>query len=54
MQATHDSGINGSLAWRVKQLKTMRRMMQEHKDEILEALKKDLGKHPAEAACTEL
>jgi hypothetical protein len=54
MQAIHDSGVNGSLAWRVKQLTTMKRMIREHRNEILEALKKDLGKHPAEASCSEL
>jgi aldehyde dehydrogenase (NAD+) len=54
MQATHDSGINGFLAWRVKQLKTLKRMLHEHWDEFLEALYKDVGKHRTEAACTEL
>ena len=54
MQATHDSGINASLAWRVKQLKTMKRMIHEHWEELLEALNSDLGKHPAEASVTEL
>jgi aldehyde dehydrogenase (NAD+) len=54
MQAIHDSGVNGSLAWRVQQLKTMKRMIHDHWDELLLALNRDLGKHRAEASCTEL
>jgi acyl-CoA reductase-like NAD-dependent aldehyde dehydrogenase len=54
MQATHDSGINGSLAWRIQQLEKMQRMLYEHWDEFLQALYIDLGKNRTEAAGTEL
>jgi acyl-CoA reductase-like NAD-dependent aldehyde dehydrogenase len=54
MQAIHDSGINGSLAWRLEQLKTMKRMLSEHSDEFLHALYKDLGKNRTEAVGSEL
>ena len=43
-----------SLAWRKQQLEALERMMAEREQEILEALNKDLGKHPFEAWFTEV
>jgi acyl-CoA reductase-like NAD-dependent aldehyde dehydrogenase len=54
MQATHDSGINASLDWRMEQLKTMKRMLYDHWEEFILALYTDLGKNRTEAAGTEL
>lgn len=54
MQETHDSGVNLTIAWRRKQLLTLKQMLTTHKKEFQEALYKDLGKHYTEASCTEL
>jgi acyl-CoA reductase-like NAD-dependent aldehyde dehydrogenase len=54
MQGTHDSGINGSFSWRMEQLKTLKRMVYEHWDELLEVLYTDLGKQRTEAAASEM
>lgn len=42
-------GETRSLAFRTKQLKTLARMLKEHREEIQMALKKDLGRHDFES-----
>ncbi len=43
-----------SLAWRAEQLSALERMMTECEQELMDALKSDLGKHPQEAWTTEI
>jgi acyl-CoA reductase-like NAD-dependent aldehyde dehydrogenase len=43
-----------TIAWRRKQLLTLKQMLTKHKKEFQEALYKDLGKHYTEASCTEI
>lgn len=54
LKATFETGRTASLAWRDEQLAALERMMVECEQEILEALKADLGKHPQEAWTTEV
>jgi aldehyde dehydrogenase (NAD+) len=54
LRATFESGRTTSLAWRAEQLVALERMMVECEQEILDALKADLGKHPQEAWTTEI
>ena len=54
MQATFASERTYSLAWRAAQLSALERMMKECEQEIMDALKADLGKHPQEAWTTEI
>lgn len=54
MQETHDSRVNFSYSWRQHQLAQLEKMVNEHWEEMLEALNKDLGKVRVEAACYEL
>lgn len=48
------AGITKPYAWRVKQLRALRRMLDEEEDAFEAALLEDLGKHPVESVITEL
>lgn len=54
LKAAFDSGRTRPLEWRVAQLRGLERMMVECEAEILDALKRDLGKAPQEAWMTEV
>jgi len=54
LETTFESEKTMSLDWRKQQLEALERMMAERESEILEALNKDLGKHPFEAWFTEV
>lgn len=54
LQATFATERTYSLAWRAAQLSALERMMDECEQEIMDALKSDLGKHPQEAWMTEI
>ncbi len=43
------SGQTRPKEWRIKQLNTLRKLFNQHEDEVLKALAKDLGKPPTEA-----
>lgn len=53
-RATFTSGVTRPLAWRVRQLKALRRMLAERTPEFSAALAQDLGKNPSEAWLTEI
>ena len=50
MQETVGSGITRPLAWRKKQLERLMALVEQHEQDVLKALKTDLGK-PATEAC---
>jgi len=54
LKATFETERTMSLAWRATQLSALERMMTECEQEIMDALKSDLGKHPQEAWATEI
>lgn len=54
LQATFATERTFSLSWRAAQLSALERMMSECEQEIMDALKSDLGKHPQEAWTTEI
>ncbi|MFL6205064.1 MAG: aldehyde dehydrogenase family protein [Acidimicrobiales bacterium] len=54
LRATFDSGRTRPLAWREAQLAGLRRMMEEGEDELLEALRTDLGRPTAEAFAADI
>lgn len=54
LRATFETGRTRSLAWRAGQLAALERMMTECEQELMEALKSDLGKHPQESWATEI
>lgn len=54
LKATFETERTLDLAWRDEQLAALQRMMAECEQEFLDALKKDLGKHPQEAWSTEI
>jgi aldehyde dehydrogenase (NAD+) len=49
LRSTFATGRTRPLAWRTRQLAGLRRMMEEGEDELLEALRSDLGRPRAEA-----
>jgi aldehyde dehydrogenase (NAD+) len=53
LYSTHDSGVNLSYEWRVKQLQTLRRLILDNRQLFLETLSDDLGRYPTESVCTE-
>lgn len=53
MRSIHESGVNLSYEWRMKQLNLLLRLVQENTEEIRNALKKDLGREGTEAICIE-
>ena len=54
LKASFESEKTMRLEWRVAQLEALERMMVECEQEFLDALGKDLGKHPLEAWSTEI
>jgi aldehyde dehydrogenase (NAD+) len=54
LRGTFSSGRTKPLAWRTEQLAGLRRMMSEAEDELLEALKVDLGRPRVEAFAADL
>ena len=54
LRATFETERTRSLKWRAEQLTALERMMTECEQELMDALKSDLGKHPQEAWTTEL
>ena len=54
LRATFDSGRTRPLAWREAQLAGLRRMMEEGEDELLEALRVDLGRPQVEAFAADI
>ncbi len=54
LKAVFESERTMSLEWRAQQLTALERMMVEREQDILEALKADLGKHALEAWSTEV
>ncbi len=54
LRATFETERTRSLQWRAEQLTALERMMTECEQELMDALKSDLGKHPQEAWTTEL
>ncbi len=53
MRLIHESGVNLSYEWRMKQLKLLLRLVQENTEEIRNALSLDLGRERTEAICIE-
>jgi len=49
MRKYYGSGKTNEASWRESQLKGLRNFVKENEEEILKALKKDLGKHHVEA-----
>ncbi|WP_234031357.1 aldehyde dehydrogenase family protein [Mycetocola zhujimingii] len=54
LRRTFDSGATKPLAWRVRQLRALRRMLVERGTELEDALGTDLAKNPTEAQLAEL
>lgn len=54
LRATFETERTRSLTWRAEQLAALERMMIECEQELMDALKSDLGKHPQEAWTTEI
>jgi acyl-CoA reductase-like NAD-dependent aldehyde dehydrogenase len=53
MRSIHESRVNLSYEWRMKQLKLLLRLVQENTEELRCALAKDLGREGTEAICIE-
>lgn len=51
---TFRTGLTRPVSWRKEQLKQLLQFLNDHEQDLLDALKKDLGKHPSEARLTEL
>uniref|UniRef100_M0ZW05 Aldehyde dehydrogenase n=1 Tax=Solanum tuberosum TaxID=4113 RepID=M0ZW05_SOLTU len=49
LRTTFRSGRTRSVAWRKAQLQAILKLLDENEEEIFEALKQDLGKHPVES-----
>jgi aldehyde dehydrogenase (NAD+) len=54
LRATFDSGRTKPVAWRKDQLRALRRLLVDGEDELLEALRLDLGKSAVEGHITEV
>lgn len=54
LRSSFDRGITKPLAWRLAQLKALRRMLTERSAEFEDALLSDLGKNPTESQIAEL
>jgi aldehyde dehydrogenase (NAD+) len=54
LKATFETERTMNIEWRTKQLTALERMMVECEQELMDALKSDLGKHPQEAWTTEI
>ncbi len=51
---TFRTGLTRPVSWRKEQLKQLLQFLNDHEQDLLDALKKDLGKHSSEARLTEL
>lgn len=54
LNQTYNTGLTRPVAWRRQQLQQLRQFLVEQENALLDALQKDLGKHPSEARLTEL
>jgi aldehyde dehydrogenase (NAD+) len=54
LRATFSNGRTRPLAWRREQLAALKRLLQQHQDDVLEVLRQDLGKPPIEALASEI
>lgn len=54
LRRTFEDGLTRPLEWRREELRAMQRMLREGEDELLEALRADLGKPAVEARLTDL
>lgn len=54
LRTAFDRGVTTSLAWRLGQLRALRRMLTERAADFEEALRSDLAKHPTESQIAEL
>src|SRR5690606_30315972 len=54
VRRSFDSGRTRSAAWRTEQLRSLRRMLKERTEEIVEALRADVGKPQLEGFSTEV
>lgn len=54
MQQTHDSTVNLSFSWRIKQLKQLKSLVKDNEEALLQALAQDLGKNDVEAYACEI
>jgi aldehyde dehydrogenase (NAD+) len=54
LRKSFNTGKTKGVEWRIEQLKLMEKMLIENENEICDALKKDLNKHPQEAIITEI
>ena len=54
LNQTYHTGLSRPVSWRKQQLIQLRQFLLEQEDALLQALQKDLGKHPSEARLTEL
>lgn len=54
VRATFESSVTRPLGWRRQQLVAMKRMLTEHEDEFIEALRQDLGKPTVEGFVTDI
>lgn len=53
MMEIHDSGVNLTYEWRLKQLKLLHRLVKENTEDFRRALAMDLGREGTEAVCIE-
>ncbi|WP_368499583.1 aldehyde dehydrogenase family protein [Herbiconiux sp. A18JL235] len=54
LRSSFEHGVTRSYAWRVRQLRALKSMLEERSAEIEDALFADLGKNPAESQLTEI
>ena len=54
LRSAFDAGVTKPLAWRLAQLRALRRMLTERSAEFEDALLADLGKNPTESQIAEL
>lgn len=54
LRSSFERGVTRSYAWRVRQLKALKSLLEERSAEIEDALFADLGKNPAESQLTEI
>lgn len=54
VRATFDVGVTKPYAWRLEQLRGLRRMLVDNQDVFERALRSDIGKHPTESQVSEI
>ena len=52
-QSFFDSGITHQISFRMKALKKLKKLIQDHEEELFNAFREDLGKHPLESFASE-